>query len=225
MELEAKRATVPYVSFLTLTNLAERLEPEPPPRIDKSVLGYLSGGYRAQVLAALRWLDLIDDNGTPKEDLVKLVTVPAQRKDTIRRVWQAAYHAVFEAVDSSRATADQLDEAFDPYGVTSDTKRKAITFFVHGAKYADIPLSTHILAKVRRTRGAGARRPRTPRVTGGAAKNEDRTLTLKITGLHPMLEGATQWLVENGPNWKADVQEAWCEQFVSAVKLVYPAKG
>jgi hypothetical protein len=225
---EKKIVTLPYVSFKTILNMADRLAPEPPPRVDRSVVGYLSGGYQTQVISASKTLGLIDEASVPSEDLISLVTIPAERKPVIRRVWERTYADIFKAVDVSRATADQLSEAFGDLGMTGDTRTKAIIFFIHGAKFADIPLSTHIASGIRRTRGT-VRVKRSPKPEGqnetqaAAGGVRNGTLVVQVP-VHPMLQGAITWLAENGPTWSSDQQKVWSANFTAAVALVYPAR-
>ena len=225
---EKRTVSLPYVSFKTILNMADRLAPEPPPRIDRSVVAYLSGGYQTQVIAASKALGLIDEAGVPSADLVSLVTEPAGRKPVIKRVWERTYAEIFGAVDLSRATADQLSEAFGNVGMAGDTRTKAIIFFIHGAKFAEIPLSTHISSGIRRVRGPVRlrRQPRTegqtePQGKEAGARNGDGIVQVAV---HPMLQGAITWLAENGPTWSADQQKVWSANFVAAVALVYPAR-
>jgi Family of unknown function (DUF5343) len=225
---EKKTITLPYVSFKTILNMADRLAPEPPPRIDRSVVAYLSGGYQTQVISASKTLGLIDEAGVPSADFVSLVTAPAGRKPVIRRVWERTYADIFSAVDVGRATADQLSEAFGNLGMAGDTRTKAIIFFIHGAKFAEIPLSTHVAGGIRRVRGP-IRVKRQPKAEGPAdlqvpatsARNGSAVVQVAV---HPMLQGAITWLAENGPTWSADQQKVWSANFTAAVALVYPAR-
>jgi hypothetical protein len=228
---DTKAALPPYISFTTLVNLAERLEDAVPPRIDRSVLSYLSSGYRVQVLTTLRTLGLIDDSGVPSAEFQDLVTEPENRKRIVEAVWRRYYAAVLAEVDVARATADQLAEAFTKLGVTGDTRAKAMIFFVHGAKFADISVSALITNGIKRVRGTGARSRRSPAETATAAEVQSAS-TLPASSapivsvpLHPMLQGSIVWLAENGPTWTADDQEQWCTNFVSSVKLVYKARS
>jgi hypothetical protein len=228
-EKNGRAPQVPYISFRTLLNMAERLEPEPPPRIDRSVLSYLSGGYRSQLLTTLRNLDLTDDAGAPTQDLIRLVTVPDGRKQMIRRIWERTYADVFHSFDLSKGTTDQLSEAFSRYAVAGETKSKAMIFFVHGARFAEIPLSTRIIAGVSRAKlSTGPRVSGRPRAPSGHAQAKNgqvpspQKLSEVAVSVHPMLSGAIQWLAENADNWTAEQAEAWCQGFVSIVRLVYP---
>jgi hypothetical protein len=231
MDADTKGPSVPYISFKTITNLAEKLEPEPPPRIDRSVLSYLSGGYRSQVMSSLKILGLTEQSGVPTDDLVRLVTVPAERKQIIKVIWERTYAQVFSSVDVTRATADQLAEAFTQhYNVTGDTRAKAMIFFVHGCNFAEIALSTRITGGIRRTRGTGTKRGRAtgkPEMTESEVdeveqgRKQDRTDLVSV-GVHPMLMGAIKWLEEKGEGWTKEQAEAWLQSWRMNVLLVYP---
>jgi len=141
---ESKAPTAPpYISFKTLTNLLERLEQTHlPPRIDRSYLDGMSGGYQTQVIAALRWLDLIGENGEARPVLVALATTSGQRPQMIGELLHSRYPSVF-AISNSHGTQGQLEEEFRKFGVSGSTLRKAIAFFLHAARYAEIPVSAH----------------------------------------------------------------------------------
>jgi len=136
-------AAPPYISFKTLTNLLERLhETHLPPRIDRSYLDGLSGGYQTQVIASLRWLDLIGENGQVEGTLTPLATAPEQRPGIIGELLRTHYSSVF-ALSGKNATQGQLEEEFRKFGITGATLRKAIAFFLHAARYAEIQVSPH----------------------------------------------------------------------------------
>jgi len=136
-------AAPPYISFKTLTNLLERLqETHLPPRIDRSYLDGLSGGYQTQVIAALRWLDLIGENGEVTGVLSSLATTPEQRPGLIGELLRTHYPSVF-VLSGKNATQGQLEEEFRKFGITGATLRKAIAFFLHAARYAEISVSPH----------------------------------------------------------------------------------
>lgn len=235
MAEEQNGIEVPYISFKTLTNLFERLEPEPPPRINKSVLTYLSGGYSLQVLSALRGLKLIDANGKPSEELVELVTLPSSRKETMGRVLRRTYASVFDSNDLTKATSGQLEEAFATYKLAGETKKKALVFFIKGAEYCEIPLSTLITtAKRMRTPGGSSQRKGGGRGKSGKSPDgSDRDPGGGSSGsgfknqidIHPMLQGAIQWLFENGDSWTQTQAETWTTNFKNSVLLVYPPKS
>jgi hypothetical protein len=166
-------AAPPYVSFKTLTNLLERLqETHLPPRIDRSYLDGLSGGYQTQVIAALRWLDLIGENGEVEGPLTALATNPEQRPGLIGELLRTHYPSVF-ALSGRNATQGQLEEEFRKFGITGATLRKAIAFFLHAARYAEIPVSPHFkIPPV--SSGNGRSAARKTRSTGKGAGREEQ---------------------------------------------------
>ena len=134
----------PYISYRTFAKLIEGLEDEAvPPRIDRSFLRSMSGGYQTQVLAALRSLGFIDSDGKVLMPLLSYIRgTPEQRHDLMRSVVESSYA---EAVELGRenATQGQLEECFATYGVSGSTKRKAIAFFLKAAEEAGIEVSPH----------------------------------------------------------------------------------
>jgi hypothetical protein len=163
-------ATPPYISFKTLTNLLERLqETHLPPRIDRSYLDWLSGGYQTQVIAALRWLDLIGENGEVMGALTGLATTPQSRPQLIGELLRGHYAPIF-ALSAKNGTQGQLEDEFRNYGLSGSTLRKAIAFFLHATQYAEIAVSPHFkVPAVRSSNGKPAtRKPRNAGKKGGA---------------------------------------------------------
>jgi hypothetical protein len=162
-----ERERAPYVAFRTLLNFLDWLQQGVPQRIDRSFWGTrLSGAYGTQLMAALRFFSLIRDDNSPTTTLEELAQGDReQRKAIFRQLLQANYPTVFE-LDLERATQGQLEEAFKRYKLTGETARKAVTFFVHAARYADVPLSQFIASRIkmrgptstRRRRKAGVKR-------------------------------------------------------------------
>lgn len=167
---EERSAAPPYVSFKTFLNLLDRLkEGGIPQRIDRSYWGdFLAGGYGAQVMTALRYLDLLDENNEPKDQLEPLAS--GDRKAVLAEILRSRYAPIFSAVDLSRVTSGHLDEVFRKnYGISGQTARKVVAFFVQAAQHAGISVSPHILQKTR-TRSAA---PKTlARANGRTLRNQ-----------------------------------------------------
>lgn len=158
-----QRVTWPYTSFKTMTNLFERLEEDQaiPPKIDRSFLGG-SEGQKTQVLAALKFFDLIGDDGAVKPLFQQIVGATKERPKLIRGLLEKHYPEATRLA-GVHATTQQLQDTFAPLG--GDTLRKAVTFYLHAAKYSGHPLSRHFKVP---SGFASARRGR-PR--GGQAEN------------------------------------------------------
>jgi Family of unknown function (DUF5343) len=179
-DTESKPGTPPYISFKTLTNLFERLQQTHlPPRIDRSYLDGMSGGYQTQVVAALRWLDLIGDNGETRPVLVALATKPESRPQVVAELLRSRYSSVF-ALSDANATQGQLEEAFRDFGVSGSTLRKAVAFFLHAARYAEISVSPHFKIP-----------PALPPATGRPVRKARRSGKDEREGEPPKLDPAT----------------------------------
>jgi hypothetical protein len=117
-----------------------------PNTINRSVFPGQSGGVQAQLLSSLKFLDLTDEKGKPTKALHDL-TVPDEsaRKQALEAILRARYAAIFD-LGIERTTMDELTKTMaDSYGVSGDTKGKAVRFFLGAAQYAGIPLSAYLL--------------------------------------------------------------------------------
>lgn len=136
----------PYLPFQTYWRFIEELSAHPlPPVIDRSLMGTKSGSDQVNLMAALRTFGLIDENRSVRPELVELAAgEPEQRKEKLARLVSRYYGRALE-VSEQNGTEQQLHHCFrDNYGIDgADTRRKAVTFFLHAARYAGIPLSAH----------------------------------------------------------------------------------
>lgn len=158
-----KKVIPPYLSHKTFNSFIEGLRTGIPARIDRSVMPSLSGTAQAHLLHALRYLNLIDSEGRPTENLNKLaVAQDAEKQRLLREILTSAYPFVCNgSIDLERCTGKQIDEAFATTGASSETLRKSLAFFMATAKQAGMQLSPHI--KRARKRGT------IPKVRSGAA--------------------------------------------------------
>lgn len=160
-EEKTNKPIAAYVPFKTFLNALESLERGVPHVIDRSVWPTFSGLYQSQTLAAFRFLGLIDENGKPTADLVKLVSDRDNRKLHLRRILQESYASVVRK-DLTKMTSASFDSAMSEYGGSGDTHRKAVSFFLQAARYAELPLSPWIM---KQTRSVSTRRRRGPAAT------------------------------------------------------------
>ena len=141
----------PYVSYRTFHNFVEGMRSQIPSRIDRSYWsGALSGSTGTQLMAALRFMDLIDDNGRPAPHLKALASSDGEKKQAfLKEVTHKAYRFVFEStLDPENATYSQLEEVFQgSYRCASDVSRKCIKFFIALADDAGVPLSPFIVKR------------------------------------------------------------------------------
>jgi hypothetical protein len=132
----------PYSSYKTFGTFLERLGPDLPNRVDRSVLGHMSGANQYQLLAALRYLRLVSQAGVVTERLRDLVKADgASRQDILRRLITEAYPFLFEGFDLKRATMHEIEVRFAAAGASGDTIRRCVSFFLGVARDCGIQLS------------------------------------------------------------------------------------
>ncbi len=173
---------IAYAPFATFRNALDRLEEHDiPDKVDGSIFPTYSGGAKSQLLAAFRFMGLIDDSGDPADDLEMLVN-RRTRKETLKRLVERAYSRIFEQIEISKASPSQLDEAIRSYGVQGTTHRRARRFFLHALEEAGIEVSNHVKAKAGRPSsrsstgaGNGDKTKRSPKKPGRQSKQSVNT--------------------------------------------------
>lgn len=150
-----KKQSPPYVSYRTFHNFLELLQHGMPARIDRSFWGdRWSGSTGNQLMASLRFLTLIDDNGIPTPRLKTLIfSQGPQRMDFLKQIAFDAYKPILGSIDTDKATYAQLDECFhNLYQLTGDVSRKCIKFFIELASESNITLSPFMVKKQKRSK-------------------------------------------------------------------------
>jgi hypothetical protein len=147
----------PYVSYRTFHNFMQQLQQNIPARIDRSYWGdLLSGSNGTQLMAALRFLNLIDANGKPMEYLKVLAGGRGeQRTKSLNLILNESYGFVFNGtLDLQSATYSQLEEVFhNTFQLTDDVCRKCVKFFIAMANDAGRTVSPHITKRTRTSHG------------------------------------------------------------------------
>jgi len=196
-----------------------------PSQVDRSYLSHLPGSTQAQLIASMRWLGLIGSDLKPTETLVHLVECDEPgRRDGIKAVLETRYPGPADL--PVLATQRQLEDAFGEMGVSGSTARKAIAFYLAGARYADMTLSRHFgtpkASRRRTSERRSRRRGRGPsddlaelRSAEGLARAEPR--------LHPLINGLIQELPPPGSPFPAPKQRDWLEAAQAAFRLIYNA--
>lgn len=148
IEQTAMPVKPPYIAYKTLRNFLDGLKNAAVPSIiDRSVMpNSMSGSNRGLVIAALRYLDLIDDKGVPSELLEKLVHASDDdRPRLLQAILRESYSFLFsDDINIARATTRQVENKFKDLNLGIDTARKCILFFQSAAKDAKIVISPHI---------------------------------------------------------------------------------
>ena len=130
----------PSIAFELFVECLDRMEDEGlPPRIDKHYFAGRSAATTSQLLAALRFFDLIDDQGQPLPRLA-LLADNALRELMLRQLLDAHYVRAM-GLDAD-TTTEELDKTLLELGVERALRRRrAIAFFLDAANYAHMELS------------------------------------------------------------------------------------
>jgi hypothetical protein len=107
------------------------------------------------LLGSYRFFGLIDEDDKPTAALSKFASATEIRPKIVAEMLKASYPEIMSH-DLTTMTFPILDELIEKHNVSGGTKKKAMTFLLQAAKYANLPMSTFI-----QTRSSGPRRRRT----------------------------------------------------------------
>jgi len=229
---EKKLPVPPYVAYKTLKNFLDRFNQGLPGRIDRGLMGSMSGAAQSQVTTALRYLGMISENNIPTEAMKRYVTgEESQRKDALRDMLSKAYPFIFASnFDFSTATASQLREEFDAKTTaTGETIGRCIAFLKDAALDADIVVSRFITQKKARTASA-KRKPVTARKDESRVTEKTKDEHVPPTPpKHPpiaaqeslLLWGLFQRLPKPGTRWSLEERKRWIDTLGNVLELEY----
>jgi hypothetical protein len=156
-----KKSTPVYVSYVTLLSALDNLKNHGIPStgiIDKSLWDTQSGAIQGQILLALRFLGLTDEQNRVQPDLVTLAKAsPEQRKTLLRPIIEQKYRSVI-AVGLPTISQAQLEDALRKFEISGSTLDRAVRFFVKACQECGIPLSARVAERVRASSSTPARR-------------------------------------------------------------------
>lgn len=157
----------PYLPFKTFLSSLEPFSQGIPPKIDRTLWNQ-SGFVQGLIMNAYRYFHLVDANNKPTPEFQQLVkSKNEERKAQIKKLLDIGYPEITTMHDLATMTPRMLDELMDKYNVTGETKKKATTFFLQAAKFADVPLSSFLTEKIRSTSGPRRRATSKTIVTTG----------------------------------------------------------
>lgn len=142
--------------------------------IDATVLqrAGVSDSLVPRTLAALRMLDLLDDEGNPTDQFSRLKNAPTPEYPERLAEWlRAVYQPVFQYVDPSSAPSSQVEDAFRGYE-PSGQRGRMVTLFLSLCEKAGIVESPPSLRMARTPRPKNSRvvpkpKPVPPKDEGG----------------------------------------------------------
>lgn len=155
--------TPPYMSFETFRNFVLKLNPHAmPPRIDRSMMVGMAGGTQTALMQLLKQFELIGESNEVRPPLIELCADDDAFAEGLRTILNRHYGEQIE-LGRRQGTPGQLAESFAASGYSGSTLRKAVTFFLHAAKAAELPLSPHFRPPKAGPTPNRARRTKAPR--------------------------------------------------------------
>lgn len=181
MSEESKGRTIPYASFISVSNFLERLsglDTPPPDHIDRSMLSSMSGSNQTALIGSLEFLGLIaPGTGKTQPHLEALVEArkrgETEWREALLAVLEEAYSGVVGDLNVQTTTPGKLEEAFRNAGMTAPGMlEKAIRFYVKALQAAGVRLPEHLQKTKRRTTRKVRSTPKTPRSPARSSEKE-----------------------------------------------------
>ncbi len=199
----------PYVAFKTFQTFLEFLSQGMPSRIDRSVwVNRFSGSNGTQLMTAIKFFELVDSDGVPSQDFNSLVSKDLSiQKKTLRKILFKFYDHIFE-LDLDNATRYQFREAFKKFGTKEGVLVKCESFFIQAAKFSDISLSNHILARRHNNKSNSNEKIKSQTTQVSQSILSKKNLVEKNTNIVKII---LDKYPEFDPSWTPEVQKAWIE--------------
>lgn len=233
MEATEKKGLVPpYVAYKTLANFLERFKQGVPGRIDRGLMGSMSGAAQSQVTTALKYLGMISENNIPNPIMRRYVSgEEGDRKAALREMLEKSYPFIFGGdFDVSTATAHMLRDTFAANtSASGETISRCIAFFKDAASDAGVAVSPYILQKSARPAGNGAKRrvaakkvqPQTVQPSSPQDSHIPKTPSFAAQS-SLLLMGLFHRLPVPGNRWSREEREQWIQTLQNVLVMEYP---
>jgi hypothetical protein len=194
-----------------------------------------SGSSGAHLMAALRFLRLIDEREQPTPRFRALVAARDNREQRIailKTITAECYHFVFSNPDDlANTTYLQMEDKFMAnFSLKPEVGRKCLKFFYGICTAAGIPLSTFVTKKFRSERNSSGTKGLTKRASTKAITK----MTSQKPAANPVLPLPTNGSSEKGSNlkylldkfpafdvtWPDDVKAKWFDHFGNLMSFV-----
>jgi len=142
-----KKITVPpWCSFGVIEQFLEKNKQINFTTIDVSTLQLheIGRGYENKVLSALRWLDLVDQNGKPTSKLVGLRVTGKEFQEKLAKVATDAYSDLINKVPPDKVGRTQIINYFMQLGYSINRANISLSFLVSLWKLAELELSEEL---------------------------------------------------------------------------------
>jgi hypothetical protein len=134
-----------------------------------------------------------------------------------------AYKAILDH-DLTKMTPRMLEEMMGDYNVQGDTRRKAVTFFLQAARYADLPMHPLLSSQIRNS--AGRRKKKIAKANGHATEIKAPQLTAGDSRKKAVkLASGTTITLEIVANWleMSEGERTYVFSLVDKLQMIPPA--
>ena len=146
---ETEKSMVPaYVAFKTFVNFVDGFSGDGglPDHIDKSLMPTMSGGLQNHLVASLKFLNLIFDDGKTSAEFRQLVNARGTDKwrECLRELIDLDYDGIVDSKSISKLTPKKLQDSFRAAGATGSTNTRAIRFYLSAMKECGVDVPKHL---------------------------------------------------------------------------------
>jgi len=174
---EERQALPPYIPLKTFQGFVQKLKDTViPERVDGTLMRSYSGSVGRQLVAALKFIGLVDGNNYTTDKLKAAVKAygTAEWGTVFGEMFAEAYGELIGDLNLDVATYGQLAERFRAWGADGQVLQKCITFYLAATRNVGWTISPHITnrERPRNERGTRPKAKRTPRLDGNHAPDE-----------------------------------------------------
>jgi hypothetical protein len=184
MPKEERQPLPPYIPFKTFQGFVQKLKDTViPERIDGTLLRSYSGSVARQLVAALRFLGMVDGNNYTTDNLkaaVKAYGGP-EWAETFGEMFAGSYSDLINELNLDTATYGQLADRFKAWGAEGQVMQKCINFYLSATRNIGWTISPHITSK-ERPRSERANRNRAKKIPQANAEDAKEVVATSLTG-------------------------------------------
>lgn len=228
---DSKLPFPPYNKFVDFLNDLGAMEVMPN-RLNQQVFASsYSGSAKWQILKALRFFNLMSEDGTPNKEGLKPLLDTKTRKAALVSLLQERYKSLIDLPLES-AGPQEVNQWFTDQGLDTATTRKAKSFFLSAAADNGITVHELVAAKKGRPLGGGRRKSR----KGGRKDDPPAQPTPPPSGGEQLISGVlfhpsidiflreARKLTERD-TWNEKAREQLIQGFTMQLDLFLPVKG
>jgi hypothetical protein len=232
---ETQREHVPaYVSFPTLENFIGIYSgaTDIPRHIDRSLMRNLSGAVQNHLMASLKFLALIDNDGAVMPGFRVLAKMHGTDEFAaqLREEIDSAYQDIVNSAEISALTPKTLQEKFRDAGATGSTNAKAIRFYLQALKKCGLTVPRHLAAATAGATTPASRKKNGDSSTSSTQKSPQKSKQTSDSGdggkrepKHHVDDHHSSFPVFLGPGregqivFPTDISADDCEKFAAAI--------